>query len=181
MSTTGDQAMLAGGINMGANAGASYAKASSIQMQAKYEADKLKYAAQLQHAQAQDAYKRGDKSAGKLGEAAKQFQGEQKVAVSPGVKSTKGSAARMISQTDKAAVEDQLTIRTNAIREAWGHRIQAAEYKGAARMTKLAAKNEIYQTAISGGAQFAKDAMKSYQLREKYGKPPADAEDPERQ
>lgn len=84
----------------------------------------------------------GDRSARLHGQRVAQSIGQQIVRQAAGnIDVNRGSAARVTDSMRQAGYDDQLTIRENYARRAYGHEVQAANKEAEARNYKVAAKN----------------------------------------
>src|SRR5690606_9108050 len=80
-----------------------------------------------------------------------QLLGSQRAAAAAsGVVVGEGSVADIAADTAALAAEDVVTIRANAWREAWGHRVQAQDYRGQSEMTRLASEFQANQSRLQG-------------------------------
>jgi hypothetical protein len=117
-----------------------------------YEALGQKYALRLQarldevnakisEGKARDSLQRGEREeqAVRLGTA--QLKGTQTAAVAAnGVDLTSDTAVAILTSTDVLGELDANTVKANALREAWGHRIEAVNYRGKASTSRATAK-----------------------------------------
>jgi hypothetical protein len=87
--------------------------------------------AQIAQWQADDALARGAKAATATRVKTLQLEGDQRAALAAnGVDLTVGSAADILRDSDYFGKIDANTVTDNAAREAWGHRMQGANFKG---------------------------------------------------
>ena len=102
---------------------------------------------------AEDALKRGavnetiqrQKTAGILG--------TQRVAMgASGFKVDEGSFGDVLEQTAATGELDALTIRSNAMREAWGHQVEAANYRYQADAAQK--QSDFTKTLLTGGGKY---------------------------
>ena len=115
--------------------------ASGIRLRGKYEeAGFIENSKRLKMA-AEDAKKRGAKDVADFIKGIRKFEGAQVAAMAAqGIEVTSGSAADIREETLETGFEDAATIRTNAIREAFGYKKQALELESQARQTRIARK-----------------------------------------
>jgi hypothetical protein len=71
-----------------------------------------------------------------------------------------GSAAQVLTSTDMLGEVDAETIKANAMREAWGHRLEATGLRGSAAVNRAAAKSinptlAAASTLLTSGGQVA--------------------------
>lgn len=136
----------------GSSLASSYAQAGALREQGAYQAQQLEFNARVGELQAEDALARGDREAGAARKAGKQVRGAQRAALAAqGIEVDSGTAATVQDETTAMAEEDARTIRTNAWREAWGFRAQAAGARGEGRMATLSANNQARSTILTGG------------------------------
>jgi hypothetical protein len=149
--------------------GNSIAQSGAIRAQGRYAQTGLENNAQLAELAAQDATKRGRLENAKLLQKAGDLVGTQRTSYAgQGVDVNAGSAADVQADTAAQAAKDALTLQNNAYREGWGHRVEAQNYRNAARMTHLGARNDANMTLLSGGLGFSRDVMNGLYLKEKY-------------
>lgn len=117
----------------------------------------------LAQIQAEDAIRRGDKSARQLQRDAKQLQGAQTAGyAAQGVDVSSGSAAAVQEETMTLAALDEMEIRNNAMREAWGHKMNALNYNAQGAMNQLSANYDAKNTLLTGGWNTVGSGVKSY-------------------
>jgi hypothetical protein len=119
---------------------------------ARFEAETNGLNAGLARASAANAERRGAAAAGQIRSDASQFISEQKVAVSADGIDT-ASAAGLFASTRALSEQDALTAKHNAVLEAYGHRIEEAQYRVAAKMARRKSALGPLSTLASGGAQ----------------------------
>lgn len=125
------------------------------------QADLDEINAKLAEGSARDALGRGEKEYGisRLKTAA--LKGEQRAALSEsGFDIGYGSAAQLLTSTDVVGEVDAETIKANAVREAWGHRLEASNLRSSARTNRSTAKSinptaNAAATLLTSGAQVA--------------------------
>lgn len=85
--------------------------------------------------QAEDALRRGDKQAERIGERGRQVAGAQRVAAAAaGVDIDSGTASELQTETFRMSALDQLEMRNNAWRESFGLRSQAQNQRAQSRL-----------------------------------------------
>lgn len=88
---------------------------------------------------AQSSLEQGKQQKASLTLQTKQLKGRQRATMAAnGVDLGTGSAAEIQASTDLMKEIDVGTIKTNAVRTAWGHRTQAVNYQNQARMARSA-------------------------------------------
>ena len=99
----------------------------------KAKKDAYKTNAAYSEAQAVDATQRGNMTALDISRKAEQVKGAQRASfASHGVDVSSGSPLDILAETDRTAAIDESTVKTNAAREAYGFRVQGANYQAAA-------------------------------------------------
>lgn len=95
--------------------------------QAQFSKEMANYNAGLAEMNAQDALRRGNEDAMKVGRQGRQLGGTQRaVMAARGIDIGEGTAADILDQTDFFSISDQNTVRNNAAREAWNYRSRGA-------------------------------------------------------
>lgn len=145
------------GMVSGAMGAANQSKAT--QQGYDYQAAVNRNNAQVAEWQAKDALARGAKSEQAQRLKAAQLKSTQRAGFAArGVALDEGSPLNILQDTDYMNETDALTIRDNAAKEAWGHRVQGAKYSSDAAMLSARAGAESPSGAAfsslltSGGA-----------------------------
>jgi hypothetical protein len=134
--------------------GNAYAQAQSIKAEAEYKQKVFEMNTQLAEYQADDALKRGTKEAAAQHRRGNQMVGEQRASLAAqGVEVDYGSAADVQRETEMMSKLDEISIKNNAFREAWGYKTQAVDYATRGQMAKLAGENEFRNTLVTGGTK----------------------------
>lgn len=82
------------------------------------------------------------------------LQGRQRAAFAGnGVDFTSGTPLGVLTETAKTGELDALTIRTNAMRQAWGYKAQAANYRAEGALARRSSRYNAASTVLTGGAQ----------------------------
>lgn len=136
---------------------------------AQSEANIARINAQMMEWQAQSRLHANEKDLLNLTMKAGQTKGSQRAALAAnGIAVGEGSAAELQASTDiiKEIEANQLTA--NAHREAWGMRMQAANYEGQALMAEAKKQNkwDVFGTTLLGGVS---QVAQSYMLYNAYG------------
>lgn len=129
--------------------------------QGKYEGQLADMNAALADVQATDALARGDEAAGRSRLGTTQLLGGQRAALgASGVVINDGSAAQVQAEARFYGALDEITIRNNARREAWGFKAQAINDRAQGRMSRAAGRNigkasdlASYSSLLTGAAQ----------------------------
>lgn len=139
-------------IVMGAQVGGALYQGMAANSYSKYEEAQNQFNAKMSDLQARDALERGEKDVSKLRRTGKQVQGSQRVsAAGQGVLVDAGSPGELVDDTRKLVEEDIMTARGNAWREAFGYRVNAANYRIQGKAARQAGKAQMTNTLISGG------------------------------
>ncbi len=110
-----------------------YTSAQATKAQNEYQAEVAENNAQAAEWQAKDAVQRGNTEADNMRRKGAQTLGSQRAAMSAaGLDVSTGSALSILEDTDYFNRVDQLTIRDNAAREAWGYRVQGSNAQASA-------------------------------------------------
>lgn len=156
----------------------SYQKSKAEKGAYEYQAAVSKNNATMAEWQAQDALQRGATAEQQSRLKTAQLQGSQRAALAArGVALDEGSALNILDDTDFMGGADVRTIRDNANKEAWGHRVQGANYESDSSMLKARADAEspfgsAMSTLLTGGGTVAE----SWYRRRKATEGPSKAE-----
>lgn len=116
------------------------AVATGQQSALNYQANISDLNAQLAESNAQQELLRGQRRVAALTLKAGHLKSSQRASLAAnGVDLGVGSPAEVLASTDLMKESDVSTITANAIRSAWGYRLQGANYKGAAIMQRAGA------------------------------------------
>jgi hypothetical protein len=149
--------------------GLSIADAKAAKSQAEYEEQQLRQNAYFNKLKGEDAIKRGDAEAAQLERQTKQLIGSQRAGyAAQGIDIESGSALAVQQDTAVLSAEDQMTIKNNAWREAWGYRVEEQGLYGQAEMTRLAGKNAYKQGILTGIFNAVQTGMSSASRYSKY-------------
>lgn len=147
-------AISSGLMMAGATMSSSMSQAEASRAQGSYQRQQGYLNAQLLEQQAQDATERGRADAATARRGTNATAGSQKVALAAqGLDLSEGSAAETIEQTRAVGAVQEMNIKTNAWREAWGYKTQAINERAEGDMAAIAAKGAAKQTLIAGGMQ----------------------------
>lgn len=147
-------AISSGLMMAGATMSSSISQAEAQRAQGSYQRQQGYLNAQLLEEQAQDATERGRADAATSRRQTNATAASQKVALAAqGLDLSEGSAVETIEQTRAVGAVEQMNIKTNAWREAWGFRTQAINERAEGDMAAIAGKGAAKQTLIAGGMQ----------------------------
>jgi flavin reductase (DIM6/NTAB) family NADH-FMN oxidoreductase RutF len=151
--------MLAASTVLGAYGASQQAGAQKSQLQ--YSAAVADNNAKIAGWQANDALRRGEEEAARVGREASQVKGAQRARqAAAGLDLSVGTAKELQDQTDFFGQVDQATVRDNAAREAWSIRQKGNQYTSDAGMSRASARQispglAATTSLISGGARVA--------------------------
>jgi hypothetical protein len=136
----GQGVLAAQGAGAAASAVGAYFSARSQQIAARGAADIADINAQQSEQAAQQELYRGNAEVAAATQRAGQVKGAQRAAFAAnGVDLGVGSAAEVLTSTDMAKENDIATITGNAVRAAWGYRMQGTNYKNQALAARASA------------------------------------------
>lgn len=98
--------------------------------------------AKIAEGQARDSLQRGEREEQNLRLSTAQLKGTQTASIAAnGVDLTSDTAVAILTSTDVLGEVDANTIKSNALREAWGHRLEAVNLRGSAATNRATAKS----------------------------------------
>ncbi|MDB4913407.1 MAG: hypothetical protein JWM95_1051 [Gemmatimonadetes bacterium] len=161
MGSTAGIALQAGGIF--ASVSSQRQQAASARVQGEYAGQIADRNATLADAQSVDAIARGNESVSRLRMGTRQLVGAQRTAAAAqGIDVNSGTSADLQEDSRILSHFDELTLRNNAAREAWGYSMDAANQRTAGVNDRLAGENtakaltaQSYSTLLTGGANLA--------------------------
>lgn len=128
------------------------AQSQAAKGQAEYSSRMADLNAQIADFQAEDAIQRGNREANSVRRQASEALGEQKVNLAAqGIDIGVGSAAQTQQDTLLLGEHDAMTVQNNATREAFGFKVQAADYRAKGKFALLAGENESRNSLLTGG------------------------------
>lgn len=158
MGVTGAYAAMAG-LNMLS----SQSQANSGKELSDFTASQYRQNQKFANLNADDALSRGGAAAAqRRGVTEQQVGSERAAAAASGIDVNDGSSADAQSGTRIAGAMDELTIKNNAWKEAWGYKVQAAQYGSQAALTQMGGQNQYNNTLLTGGINAASYGMKAY-------------------
>jgi hypothetical protein len=147
------------GVSGAANA---YNQTQSLAMQGEFQQKMFERNQKLSDMQAADALRRGDVESGKVRRSVSALLGKQRTALAAqGIDINSGDAATIQRETSAFGALDELTVKTNAWREAYGFRMNSEISYMNSLLAKTANQTQIQSTALTGGLNFLKSAVKS--------------------
>jgi hypothetical protein len=130
---------------------AAFQAAEGQSQAAQVSAAQLESNATVYEQAATDALLRGQREAEVQAMKGGLLRGEQRVALAAsGVDLSSGTPADVIAAEAAMNALDVATLRANAAREAWGFKVQAAEKRAQAGLTRIAGRNQARSTILGG-------------------------------
>lgn len=141
------------GFTMAASSiGNGVAQANAAKAQGAYQKKVAEFNSARSIEQGDEAIRKGDEEALALRRKTKKLVGSQQAAAAAqGVAVDSGTAVDIQNETMADAEIDIGTIKTNAIRAAWGFKVDALNQKTAGEFAVLDAKNKATSSLVSGG------------------------------
>lgn len=134
--------------------GNAYSNAESQKAQADFTTGQLRMNEKLAGVQAASVKEEGDLAASAAEKTGAQREAEQRVhQAATGVDVNSGSALNLQSDTAWQTRQNQITIRNNAWRAAWGYNIKGLDLEMQARESEIGADNNYRNTLLTGGMQ----------------------------
>jgi hypothetical protein len=128
-------------FSIGLNMASGFLKGRAEQQAAEMNAQTAEQNAGIADQAAADAIARGEFQEGRIKLAGSSFASKQKVALaSSGVDAQSGSAVDALSNTAGLSALDALMARSNATREAWGYKVQGAQFRRQAAVARATGK-----------------------------------------
>lgn len=146
---------LTAGITMaGSSLASGISESESARAQGQFQRDQAYLNAGLAERQAQESIEQGNADARVARRKTNATAGSQKVAAAAmGLDISEGAPAEAIDQTMAVGAVEEMNIRTNAWRQAWGFKVSAATGHMEGDMAKSAGDSKANQTLIAGGMQ----------------------------
>ncbi len=143
----------AGIMNAGAAAGSAYSESEALKAQGDYQRSQSEINARNSDSLARESIKRGEAAANVSRNKTKATAASQKAALAAqGIKIEAGtSAAETISDTNTIGAVEEMNIKTNAWREAWGYNVQANNDRATGDMAYIGSRGAATQTLLAGG------------------------------
>lgn len=153
------------GLNTAFNFMQSRSQAHAASQAGDFEATQLRQNATTADQQAADAISRGQMEEGKVKLDTTQRIGSTKAALaSQGVDVGSGSALDVQASEASLGALDQLTIRNNAAREAWGYNVQGTDLRNQATMAQLGGNRAAAGYKAQGVSALLNGAAQEYGL-----------------
>ncbi len=150
-------------IGAGSQLIGAWQQAEADRLLGEYQSQMGELNAKLSASAAEDALKRGNIEANQVEYRARILAGRQRaVAAATGINPDSGSVADIKAQTFSLAAIDSLTAKNNAIREAFGHKIQGLNSQSMGDFARETSKNKARNTLVTGGLQALSSAGQGY-------------------
>ena len=131
---------------------ASKANAQAIYAASEYQRRQFIRNAELAGLQAESAVNRGTQEANKVRALGRRVVSSQRAAfAASGIEVDSGTALDLQAESIGLAAQDAEVVKTNAYREAWGHRLEASNLTGQAAITAATGKVNAANTLLTGG------------------------------
>lgn len=122
--------------------------------QGKFQRQQMQFNARLAEMKAEDAIKRGREAEDAYRAEVRKLIGRQRSSyASQGVEVNADTAMDVQAETAELGEMDALTIRANAMREAFGYRMEALNFGAASRMSLNQSLDQAGATLLTGGMQ----------------------------
>ena len=158
-----------GGVN---DIGGAYAQSQAIKSKGAFDRQQLEFDQKMAELQADDVIKRSQILASKARKSGKQLVGSQKTAYAAGnVSVDTGSATDVFSETRALSELDAITIKSNAMQEAWGYKMQASNIFSQSKYIESSTSYSATNTLLSGGMKALNSSMKGGAYLSSYLKP----------
>jgi hypothetical protein len=158
-----DYLAIGGAISAVGSLFAGFAEADALRAQAEFQKQLAEFNAKLSDMQAADSIERGENQAQLINKQAGFMVGSQRaVFAANGVEVDSGSAAEIQRDTRRMARLDAMMSRNNALREAWGYKAQALNYRMQGSLGQAAANLNAQNTITVGGLKATGQLANSY-------------------
>jgi hypothetical protein len=132
--------------------GTAYAQSQAFKAAGAYQAGLARTNAAMADLAGAQTIEQGDIAAGRRNlQTTEQVGTEKATQAASGVDVGSGSAALVRNGTNLVGAVDEMTIRNNAARQAFGYKIQAINDTSQGQFAQLTAKAQANQTLLSGG------------------------------
>lgn len=157
---------VAQGVMSASNA---YAQGISQKAQSDYTAAQYDINAKLAGEQGKIAKSDADVNAGQMAEATKMQIGKQRTAAAAtGADVSGGSALTLQADTSWQGAQNQIMIKNNAFRTAWGYGVQASSDENQASLSRLTGQNQLNNSYLTGGMNAFGYGTQAYGAYRKY-------------
>lgn len=151
------------GISAIASLTTAFSQSASARARGEYEASVARTNATLARLQAKQTLEVGDVEAARINQKNRQIEGSILAAQgASGVSVSSGSAALVRNAVRNAGAFDELTVRNNAARRAWGFETEAIQGKSKSDFAIQESKAKAHQTLVVGGLEAISGPLSIY-------------------
>lgn len=144
------------------SAGQAYSSAASQKAQSDFTAGQYSANQKIATEQASEAKSAGDLEAGQMAEQTKMNVAKQRVAgASTGADVNSGSALALQTDTNWQGQQNEVMIRNNAWKTAWGLNVEASNYGSQSQFATIAGNAQFNNTLLTGGMNAAAFGFKA--------------------
>lgn len=137
--------------------------AQSIKAQGEYQQTVANTNAKMAELQGNEALVMGSYAASRRNIQARQQVGQARTAMAgSGVDLSSGTAKSVISATQNVGMQDEIMIRNNAARQAWGYKMQAMQDTFQGKYASLTANAQARQSILTGGIKAIEEPLSTY-------------------
>jgi hypothetical protein len=155
---------VSGAIMMaGSSLGNAYAQSQAAEAQGNFQKEMGDLNARLAEKASDEALNRGTFESNRAIQKGRQAAASARVAAAAsGIDPFSGSARDVIDSGQQAALTDALMIKNNAVREAWGYKVEAINSRTTGQMAQLAGRNEARNSLLTGLTRAAAYGVEGY-------------------
>lgn len=159
MCDVGTAALVVGLMGTAVGGYSTYQQGQAQKAQAEYQADVAQVNADISNMQARESIRQGEIEEKQFRQQVIQMQGQQVAGYgSSGVQLESGSPLAVLTDSAGQAEMDAQIIRSNAKKEAWGHRVGAQNSMAQAGLSSMQARNASTTGVLSAGASLMSGA-----------------------
>lgn len=138
-------------------------QAEAIRAQSRFERGLLQAGARVSRLQEEEALAIGGKEVREQSRRTRRLIGAQRAAfAAEGIEIGAGSPLDIQEQTKTLGALDEMTIRNNAYRQAFGFRQQAIEFGARARISRISARQQARITLLTGALGAARELASGF-------------------
>jgi hypothetical protein len=151
------------GVGAASSIAGGWAQSESYKAQGEYQGRMAELNARALEFEAAEAVRKGDSDANVVRRRANQILGKQRAGLAAsGVDINTGTAAVVQQETEFMSEIDQMTVKNNAWREAFGLKSQASSVRQKGEMDRMLAEQSARTSLVSGGLNAIQYGLKSY-------------------
>jgi hypothetical protein len=159
------------GLSAAGSIGTAYSQSEALKATGRYQKSIADVNATMADLAGTQTLQAGDIAASRKNLETKGKVGEElAVQGASGVDVGSGSAALTRIGTNLAGGIDELTIRNNAARQAWGYKVQGIQDRFQGQFAQMTAENQAKQTLLSGGLQAIAGPLQIYGTYQRFNK-----------